>query len=157
MDGTAARRVERYDVAGALVEDGYVRDSLRVGTWTVYDPVTKVPKQVTGYVDGTRNGPFFEFDEQGRLTTVANYRNGKLEGHYGKYRSGRPELTASYRNGELDGMMVTYDIRKNKPKQEVNYKMGKKDGPLRYFNEQGEIVMEYLYRDDEKVSGGMVE
>jgi antitoxin component YwqK of YwqJK toxin-antitoxin module len=35
--------------------------------------------------------------------------------------------------------------------------MGKMDGPLRHYNEDGKIILEYLYKDDVKVSGGMVE
>ena len=41
--------------------------------------------------------------------------------------------------------------------KEINYKMGVQDGYFRYYNESGQINMEYLYKDGEKISGGIVD
>ncbi|MEL7159304.1 MAG: hypothetical protein AAFN92_00990, partial [Bacteroidota bacterium] len=70
---------------------------------------------------------------------------------------GRPEQTATYVDGQLDGALATFDYRNNKIKQEVTYKNGVLDGPMRYFNEEGEVTLQYLYKDGEKISGGIVE
>jgi len=40
---------------------------------------------------------------------------------------------------------------------EAEYKNGKQDGMYKYYDEDGKVVMEYVYKDGEKVSGGMKE
>ena len=157
IKGTATQRAERHDEAGGLVATGYVLDGKMHGNWTTYDPIKKLPKSSSSYVEGILDGPYFEFDDLGRFSLIAHYKNNELNGHYGVYKIGRPEMVATYVDGQLDGILVEYDYRNGKPKKEVTYKMGKKHGPLRYFNPQGEITVQYLYEEDEKVSGGIVE
>lgn len=155
--GGDTQRAELRGPEGQLVESGFFRNGLKQGTWTSYNPEGQVPIKIVSYVDGTLNGPYLELDELGRLAVVAAYKDNQLHGHYGKYRIGRPELTVNYKDGQMDGVLSEYDYAKNKLRKEVYYKMGKKDGPLRHYNEEGKIVLEYQYKDDEKVSGGMVE
>ena len=157
LSGSDVLLAERRDPIGTVIERGYVRAGRKHGTWTNYDSETKAPKSVVSYIDGVLNGPYLEFDDHGRFALVANYRDGQLHGRYGKYRIGRAELNANYVNGQLDGSMAEYDYRNGKIKTEASYRMGKKHGPLRHYNEEGQIVLEYLYEDDERVSGGIVE
>lgn len=157
VPGSDALRAEKKDPLGSIVEAGFVLNGKKHGTWTTYNQDSRAPEKIMSYIDGALNGPYIEMDAQGRFALIANYKANVLHGFYGKYRIGRPELTANYVDGALDGVMAEYDYRSNKIKQEVNYKMGLKDGYLRYFNEEGKITLEYLYKDDERVSGGIVE
>lgn len=157
IPGSSAPRAEKKDPLGDIIEAGFLLDGKKHGTWTTYNQDSKAPEKIMSYIDGALNGPYIEMDAQGRFALIANYKANVLHGFYGKYRIGRPELTANYVDGALDGVMAEYDYRSNKIKQEVSYKMGLKDGYLRYFNEEGKITLEYLYKDDERISGGIVE
>ena len=80
-----------------------------------------------------------------------------MDGPWGKFRFGRPELTSNYKDGELDGILREYDFRNGNLKKEATYKAGKLDGLVRDYDEEGRVMVEYMYRDGEKVSGGVVE
>jgi antitoxin component YwqK of YwqJK toxin-antitoxin module len=157
IPGSTAKRAERKSPVGDIIEAGFVLDGKKHGTWTSYNPDSRAPEKFMSYIDGALNGPYIEMDVQGRFALIANYKANKLHGYYGKYRIGREELTANYVDGALDGVMAEYDFRDQKIKQEVNYKMGLKHGYMRYFNSEGEITLEYLYNNDERVSGGIKE
>jgi antitoxin component YwqK of YwqJK toxin-antitoxin module len=154
--GSEALRVERRGPQGRVIEQGFVLAGLKHGTWTTYSIDSKAPETIVSYIEGALNGPYIEMDDLGRFALIANYKANMLDGPYGKYRIGRPELIANYVNGELDGPMAEYDYRNNKIKQEIIYKMGKKHGPMRYFNEEGKVTLEYIYENDERVSGGII-
>ncbi|MFK8161601.1 MAG: toxin-antitoxin system YwqK family antitoxin [Lewinella sp.] len=157
IPGTTAQRAEKKDPLGELIEAGFVMGGKKHGTWTVFNQDSRSPEKFMSYIDGALNGPYIEMDEQGRYALIANYKANKLHGHYGKFRIGRAELTANYVDGALDGVMAEFDYRNQKIKQEVSYKMGLKDGYMRYYNEEGKITLEYLYKDDERISGGIKE
>lgn len=157
IDGSEALRVERKGPQGRVLEQGFVLNGLKQGTWTTYNIDSKAPQTIISYIDGALNGPYIEMDDLGRFALIANYKANVLDGPYGKYKIGRPEVIANYVDGMLDGPMAEYNYRNNKIKQEVNYKMGKKHGAMRYFNDEGKITVEYIYKDDERVSGGIVE
>jgi antitoxin component YwqK of YwqJK toxin-antitoxin module len=155
--GTAAQHAVRRDPLGKIIEEGYIQNGVKQGAWTTYTTDSYLPETVTSYVDGVLNGPYLEFDPQGRVTLMANYRANQYHGPFAKYRIGRPEQTAVYVDGKLDGVFAEFDFRNGKIKQEVHYKMGVQHGPLRYYNEAGEVTLEYLYQDGERVSGGIIE
>jgi antitoxin component YwqK of YwqJK toxin-antitoxin module len=157
IPGTTFKKAERKDPLGAIIEAGFVLDGKKHGTWTTYNQDSQAPEIFMSYIDGALNGPYIEMDAQGRYALIANYKANKLHGHYGKYRIGRAELTANYIDGALDGVMAEYNYRNQKIKQEVSYKMGLKHGFMRYYNDEGKITLEYLYKDDERVSGGIKE
>jgi antitoxin component YwqK of YwqJK toxin-antitoxin module len=155
IPGSTAKRAERKDPLGEVIEAGFVLEGKKHGTWTFYNQDSRAPEKFMSYIDGALNGPYIEMDGQGRFALIANYKANKLHGHYGKYRIGRAELTANYIDGALDGIMAEYNYRNQKIKQEISYKMGLKDGYMRYYNDEGAITLEYLYKDDERVSGGI--
>lgn len=156
VPGSVVQQFTRRDPVGNVVERGFLRDGVRTGAWAAYTPERNAPEKTYSYVDGVLNGPYLEFDDRGRIQLAANYRAGQLHGPYGTFRIGTPTLTATYVDGQLHGPMAEYFSRNGKIKQEVNYKMGKKHGLLRYFNEEGEVTLEYTYENDEKISGGIV-
>jgi len=157
IPGTQYQRAAKKGEEGALQEEGLFRNGLKEGTWVVYHPDGVFPAKVITYAEGMYNGPYMEFNERGQLTLRASYKNNILDGPWGKYRFGRAEAEAAYKNGKLDGRSREYDDQSGKLIKEVNYKDGKQHGMLRFFNEAGEVTLEYEYKDGEKVGGGIVE
>lgn len=149
--GSAAFKAVKPDVLGGVAESGFILNGLKQGTWTEYGDSQSYPEKIISYIDGALNGPYIEMDQQGRIALVANYKANVLHGPYAKYRIGRPTQTVNYIDGLMDGPMAEYDFRNGKLKQEVSYRMGKLHGPFRYFNEEGEVTLEYTYVDGERV------
>ncbi|MEO0734341.1 MAG: hypothetical protein AAFZ52_16005 [Bacteroidota bacterium] len=156
LPGSDTQRAERKDQLGNVAEAGFVRNGLKQGTWTTYTDGA-VPATIISYIDGMLSGPYIKMDAQGRYELLANYQANVLHGPWIKYRIGRPEQTATYVDGKLEGALATFDYRNNKIKQEVLYKNGVQHGPMRFFNEEGKVTLEYMYQNGEKVSGGIVE
>jgi len=156
--GQSAQLARKTGEEGALLEQGWVENGRKTGTWTVYDPESGMPVKVISFVGGMYNGVYLEFNERGYLTLKAHYRNNQLHGPWSKYRfGGRLEAEARYREGKLDGVYKEYYPRDKGLKEEIGYKMGVQHGPYRYYNENGELTLEYEYANGEKVSGGIIE
>lgn len=151
VEGSVAMRAIKRDILGGVEESGYVLNGLKQGTWTTYEAELQHPVKIVSYIDGALNGPYLEFDPQGRIALMANYKANVLHGPYAKYQIGRAQQTVNYVDGLMDGPMAEYDYRNNKLKQEVNYKMGKLHGPFRHFNDDGEMILEYNYIDGERI------
>ena len=148
--GSTALRAVKPDVLGGVAESGFILNGLKQGTWTEYGEDQYYPEKIVSYIDGALNGPYIEMDQQGRIALTANYKANVLHGPYAKYRIGRPTQTVNYVDGLMDGPMAEYDFRNGKLKQEVNYRMGELHGPFRYFNDEGEVTLEYNYVDGER-------
>lgn len=149
---------ELRDADGKLVEMGRVdNDQVKNGTWIVYHPDNDIPKTVSDMVDGVYNGVHQTYSNRGQLELAAAYVNNQLHGKFAKFKFGRKTEEGEYLNGQPHGRWITYYANKDIMQQETNFKNGKQHGALRYFNEEGEVTMEYDYKDGEKISGGIVE
>lgn len=148
--------VTKKDENGNLLENGYLENGVKQGTWSTYTSAGPFPKTTTSYVNGNYHGLYLSFNDRGQVELIASYRDNKLHGHWGKYRFGRPEESANYKDGELDGVYTKYFPRDGKIQTTIEYKDGVQDGYYRFFNEEGQITLEYLYKNGEKVSGGIV-
>ncbi|MCB0609413.1 MAG: hypothetical protein H6562_07860 [Lewinellaceae bacterium] len=157
VPGTTIKLALKKDGQGKILEEGYVDNGVKTGVWMTFDKSEEFPKTLISYVNGIAEGPYFEFNDRGQIELKANYKNNKLDGPWGRYSFGRPLSTAGYKNGELDGIYREFDMREGKIQKEIYYKDGKEDGPYRYFNDQGEVTVEYNFKNGEKVGGGMVE
>ncbi|MCB0620362.1 MAG: hypothetical protein KDC43_16870, partial [Saprospiraceae bacterium] len=58
--------------------------------------------------------------------------------------------------GLLHGTFTKYHENSDVVQQQVEFKDGKEHGKFRFFNEQGELTVEYDYENGKKVGGGMV-
>ena len=56
----------------------------------------------------------------------------------------------------MDGPFAIYNDRGNLQRR-GNFKNGKQHGLLQYFDEEGNVTLEYEYKNGEKVGGGIVE
>ncbi|GJM35098.1 MAG: hypothetical protein DHS20C18_40990 [Saprospiraceae bacterium] len=158
VPGTNTTAVVKRNESGQIIEQGFLENGIKTGTWLIFEkkPFT-FPNKVITYLNGVYNGPYYELNERGQIDLSAYYINNKLSGQWGKYKFGRPTMEASYKDGELDGVYKEFFLNDNKIQKEIHYRAGKQHGPYRFFNEAGEITLEYEYNNGEKVSGGIVE
>ncbi len=157
IPGTHTKMAVKKDQNGRLVEEGLLRDGKKEGTWVTYHTTDEkqIAKSVQGFHNGLPNGVLIEYGNRGQLEKIAHYLNGKLHGRYATYDYGRIKEIRHYKNGLLDGLYIKNYPKSDKIQSEAEFKNGKQDGFYRYYDEEGKVVMEYQYRNGEKVSGGM--
>jgi len=147
----------KKDGEGKLLEKGYLVNGAKSGMWMTYyaDKDAGRIRTIASYTNGILNGPYMELSNRGQIETEVNYMNNKYHGTITNYKFGRPTSVKEYKNGELDGTSTDFfsdgDIQK-----EVNFKGGKQHGNMKWYNEDGQVTMEYEYKNGEKVSGGIV-
>jgi len=156
--GPSVTRAYKLNANGSTIEEGYISNGKRNGSWLTYydgDNKGKV-KTIASYSDGILSGPYYEFSNRGQIETEVNYANNQYNGKFGTYKFGRTVKESYYKNNKLDGLTKEYDS-KGKIQKEVNFKDGLQDGIMRYYDPEGNVTLEYIYKNGEKVSGGMVE
>ncbi len=158
IPGSSIQKAVKKNGNGQLVEEGYVLDGKKSGTWTSYhlgEEIIRV-KSISNYAAGKKNGLHMEFSNRGQLELHANYLNDVLDGQSLKFKFGtRVEEESNYKNGKLHGTYKMYHGN-GKTQKEINYKDGVQHGAFRYYNEEEQMTLEYEYKDGEKVSGGIV-
>lgn len=155
VEGSDLQKAERKAADGSVIEEGFLKNGKKTGTWVIYHPNSTVPKTVISYIDGKYNGIYLELNNRGYLELRADYENNLLDGPWAKYRFGRPTHEAVYEAGKLNGVYREYVPNTGKLQKEITYKDGVMDGPYRFYNEQGAVTLEYEYRNGNKVGGGM--
>ncbi len=155
--GNGVSVATKKDGSGNLIEKGYLANGAKSGMWMTYytDKDAGRIRTIASYSNGVLNGPYLELSNRGQIETEVNYLNNKYHGTVTNYKFGRPTAVKNYKNGELDGVSIDYfsdgDIQK-----EINFKGGKQHGTMKWFNEDGQVTMEYEYKNGEKISGGIV-
>ncbi len=140
-------KVTVNDAAGNVIAYGVYNNGLREGSWTELHPNGHV-KNVTGYVTGLKEGQSVEIDNRGQLLERFTYHNDKLEGPYTKYNRSRIKEAKNYKNGLLEGKVeIFYDNAK--VMEESYYKNGKRDGIAKWFDQEGNLSIEYTYVEGE--------
>ncbi len=155
VDGSGLQKAIKKDANGVVVKEGYLMAGAKTGSWITYHPENQLPQSITNWTNGLASGLYLELNDRGQIELRASYLNNKLHGAWGKYRFGRPTHLAEYKNGELDGVYKEFNLRDGKLQKEIHYKGGKYHGPYKFFNDEGEVTVEYEYKNGEKVSGGI--
>lgn len=145
------KSVNQKSVEGNVIEEGQILNGLKTGTWVTYYPDKPYPKTIMSYTDGIANGPYFEFNNRGQLELKTFYKSNKLHGYWGQYSFGRVAKEATYKDGELNGAYREYKSTTGKVQKEISYKEGKMHGKYFYFDEEGNVSLEYTYQDGERV------
>ncbi|HHH53929.1 MAG TPA: hypothetical protein ENK91_09745 [Bacteroidetes bacterium] len=154
--GTDVKKAIKFDKDGNTVEEGFVKNGKKEGEWIEYNPKDGKIISITSYIDGKLNGKFIEFDNRGYLVKTADFKNDQLDGRYVKYKYNKIIEEANYENGKLNGIRTKYFDNNGKKQEEVEYKDDVIDGIVRYYDDKGELTIEYTYKNGKKVSGGMV-
>lgn len=137
-----------------LKVEGYVREGKKDGVWIIYYPERRKIERIEPYHEGRLHGRVKEFSLNGNMTLDAAYENGRKHGTYREYKFGYPLALANFENGQLDGERYIYFSDKENlgtVQQKIEYRDGKKHGLHQYFNDKEEVVLEYRYKDGERL------
>jgi antitoxin component YwqK of YwqJK toxin-antitoxin module len=156
VPGANAIKVIKKDQAGKTLEEGFISNGQRTGTWIVYHPDNDRIKSITNYINGDINGYHLEFTNRGQIEFKGAYQENEYNGKVSKYKFGRVLEEFQYNEGELDGQFSIFSDR-GKIQRKGSYKKGKQDGLLQYFDDEGNVTLQYEYKNGEKISGGIVE
>lgn len=156
IPGSDVQYARQIGPNGNLEIEGFVKDDKKVGQWIQYSPEGDI-LLINHYVDGQMEGTAMRMSFRNQVDLKTTYKRNELDGPYTAYKFGKVVETREYKNGKLNGTSKTYDDRTFKLKQEVQYKDGLQDGYFKYYDENGNISLEYQYKNGEKVSGGIIE
>ena len=150
------QRAIRRNADGKILEEGMLKGGKRNGTWVVYNLEKGFPSSVANFVNDVYSGPYLKYNNFGQLELSCGYTDNKLDGYFVKFERAKKIEEGHYKNGQYDGDYTKYFTGKDTPQQQLQYKSGQLHGKAKYFNEAGDLLMEYEYNNGEKVSGGIV-
>lgn len=156
MDGSNAVYVYKAAGDGRLIETGYTVNAKKNGSWITYHEDNGRIQTMQTWVDGQLNGPSLIFNNRGQIESKSDYKAGIFDGEVATYKFGRIEKMTPYSKGKIEGTYEEYN-QKGKLLKQIEFKNGVQDGALKYFDDEGNVTLEYLYKNGEKVSGGIVE
>ncbi len=158
ISGTNITRATKKNAGGQITEEGFISGGKRNGVWlTYYDGEHKGKiKTVASYSDGILSGPYLELSNRGQIEKEVTYANNQYNGRFAVYKFGRVQQNSHYKNNKLDGTYSEY-TNNGKIQKEINYKDGKQHGIMRYYNEAGQVTVQYEYKNGEKIGGGMID
>jgi antitoxin component YwqK of YwqJK toxin-antitoxin module len=140
-------RVSVYGANGNVLQQGDYFDGVRTGVWTEYHPNGLV-KLVTGYVNGVMQGQQLELDNRGQLLARSTFYHGLLHGEYVKYNRTRIKEKKTYVNGKLNGLTEIF-YANGVLMEQSNYIDGLRDGIAKWYDQQGNVTIEYVYEKGE--------
>ena len=141
---------EAYDVEEYYDEETGV--TLKNGSYIVYDENKKVEKKEQ-YKNGELDGECVDKDYG--YTTIANYKNGILNGAYVRYyENGNKKVEKNYINGKISGEVKEYYLEGG-IQIVSNYKEDKLEGPYMGYYESGKIKEKNTFKNN-NVDGEMI-
>jgi antitoxin component YwqK of YwqJK toxin-antitoxin module len=140
------------NIEDEVIEKGFFYKGLKDGTWVKYDANGDKISEISGYHAGKLDGISIKLDPRGQLQERKEYRDNRLHGYYALYQYGKLLKEANYKDGQLHGRMTKYVEFTGKKLSEADYKNGKQDGIFRYFDDKGNITLEYRYKNGEKIT-----
>lgn len=156
IPGSTLQYARQMNAQGALQIEGFVDLGKKTGQWIEYTPEGDI-LLINHYVNGLLEGVAMRMGFRNQVDLRLNYKQGKLDGPWTAYKFGKVIEQRFYKADQLEGVAKTYDDRTFKLKQEVEYKNNELHGFFRYYDEEGNVTLEYEYKDGEKISGGIVE
>jgi len=146
------KAIKKNAQTGQLVEDGFISNGKKTGTWTTYHPNDNLTVYtVTNYVDGKKEGLYLEAEKSNRVKTIGSYANDVKHGKWITYNFSRREIEQDYKDGQLHGFSRTFykTGKDGQVKEEIQFDNGVQDGVYRYYKEDGTISMDYVYKNGE--------
>ena len=92
-----------------------------------------------------------EYNIRGGITSAEHYVNGTPHGSFITYRNGRILEWSNYNMGKLHGLYRSYFEHSDQVQKEINYQDNELHGPYTFYNEAGEIILEYEYNKGKKL------
>lgn len=146
------QKAVKKDAQDNIQEEGDLLNGQRHGTWVTYHRGIKshLIESTTTYNNGVKHGLFTKMDDRGSVTDRGFYVNGNLHGRVYVFERGRTKEETDYKNGKIDGERKLY--YSNLQLQEAGtFKDGKRDGYARWYDQDGNVTIEYQYKNGEKV------
>ncbi|MEM1328609.1 MAG: hypothetical protein AAGI23_21820 [Bacteroidota bacterium] len=151
VEGSSLQLVLRRNNTGKIIEEGFVKNGVKTGTWVTYHEKDASAKTIASYIDGVLNGIFLEMDRYGRLLSKTKYKNGVFHGEGAKYSFARTTESYNYKNGKLDGIYRRWYDNTGELQMEAHYKDGELHGKMTQYNKAGGVIIEYVYENGMKV------
>ncbi len=130
---------------------GTLKGGLSEGMYSWYYSNGTLETQGT-YVNDKREGVFTYNYETGQKEREERYFNGDLQGAYTSYyENGAVHEEFNYKNGGEDGMQKTFYENKILYRA-APYIFGKAQGALKYYSEDGQLIISKYYDNDIMVS-----
>ena len=156
IPSSSYQKVTKRSSDGVLLEQGMLLNGKRNGMWVKFHPDNEAPQSIVNYVDDVPNGSYFSFNTRGQLEEMRGYINNEFDGKWATYKFGRTMEEADYQAGKFHATYRSYFANSDKIQKELQYKEGKMHGDYKFFNEEGQVTLQYKYNNDKKVSGGIV-
>lgn len=139
-----------YAPNGRVIATGYYVNQKKDGEWKYYDATSGQLSLVEDNKDGKVDGWSRLYNpNNGKLAEETQFVNGKPQGQCKKYSdTGVLIMECQYRNGLLDGPTKTY-YSSQALKEEGQYTKGKKSGIWKTYNEDGDVILEEAYGEQE--------
>ena len=154
IDGSDFQKALKKDGGGTVVEEGYIYKDKLNGLWLTYHPDGRV-NTMQHYIDGKLNGLSVTLDNRGQIIDKAYFTANQYDGIKATYRFGRKQEVIPYSMGIINGRVNKY-YTNGKVMEENDFVNGEQHGFYRHFNDEGIMDLEYVYKNGEKVSGGIV-
>lgn len=139
---------------GQVIEDGFILNGRKTGTWTTYHPTKNLTVYTaTNYVDGKKEGLYFEAEKNNRVKTIGSFSNDVKHGKWITYNFSRRETEQDFNNGKLHGFSRTFykTGKDGQKKEEIQFENGVQNGSYRYYKEDGTISIDYVYKNGEVI------
>jgi len=146
VNGLQQWTVYKNDV---LIEEGEVLNNQKNGSWLEFYNNGFI-KTNTTYHKGKKNGAYLLLNLRGALQERHYYKNDLLDGKKIKYTLGKVVLVEEYEKGKLNGKRILF-YEDGTIQEEGNFVNAKRHGNQKWYNQKGEISIEYEYENGEKV------
>lgn len=149
-EGISGLQKVMVKVGDVTVGEGDFLNGLYHGTWTSYSN-DGWPQSITTYFEGKKQGVQLLFDNIGYVQTKASFFDDELNGEYLVYNRRKIVERRTYSNGVLHGLQERFYVDGTKM-EESTYVNGKIDGIARWYDEAGNLSIEYEYNMGELVN-----
>jgi antitoxin component YwqK of YwqJK toxin-antitoxin module len=156
ISGIDLQRAVLNNSDNQTIESGYIKNNTKEGQWIYYDTKGERIMKTENYVHGKLQGITLEFNERFELIKRTNYDNGQPNGYFATYNRSRVKSEGYYKAGKYHGRYTKYYDYSDQIQAETDYQNGLQHGIYRFYDKQGNMTLDYEYKDGEKVKGGMV-
>lgn len=133
-------------LANSTITKGWYLNDLQNGQWLTYGQNGIITK-VENYKNGKKDGAVIEIDSRGYLSAELYFIDDIPEGTAKRYFYGTNLASViPYKHGKIDGKkIIYYENSAGKPQEESYYSNDIKHGISKWYTIKGDVVAEYNY------------
>lgn len=132
-----------------MIGEGDFLNGLYHGSWTSYGTDGRL-QSITTYYQGKKQGVQLVFDNVGYVKSKASFFNDQLNGEYLVFNRKVVVERRNYVSNQLEGLQQRFYTNGIKM-EEKSYVDGKIDGIARWYDEMGNLSIEYEYNMGELI------